>query len=56
MSAQELDTTKLAHYLADHIPEFSGELKAEKFAGGQSNPTFKVTAGENQYVLRRKPP
>ena len=56
MSAQELDLSKLADYLAGHIPEFKGQLKAEKFAGGQSNPTFKVTAGENQYVLRRKPP
>ena len=36
-------------------PSFDGPLKAEKFAGGQSNPTFKLTAGDNQYVLRRKP-
>ncbi len=56
MSAQDLDTSKLARYLAGHIPDFDGELTAEKFAGGQSNPTFKITAGERQYVLRRKPP
>ncbi len=56
MSTQNLDTSRLADYLAEHIPGFSGELTAEKFAGGQSNPTFKLTAGNTSYVLRRKPP
>jgi aminoglycoside phosphotransferase (APT) family kinase protein len=31
-------------------------LSAEKFAGGQSNPTFKLSAGDRKFVLRRKPP
>jgi len=31
-------------------------LDIEKFAGGQSNPTFKLTAGSGVYVLRRQPP
>ncbi len=56
MSAQQIDTRRLAHFLADHLPAFDGELTAEKFAGGQSNPTFKLTAGDKSYVLRRKPP
>lgn len=56
MSAQQLDTERLARYLAEHIPGFGGELKAEKFPGGQSNPTFKLTANGREYVLRRKPP
>jgi aminoglycoside phosphotransferase (APT) family kinase protein len=56
MSTQTLDTSRLGDYLARHIPGFSGELTAEKFAGGQSNPTFKLTAGDTSYVLRRKPP
>jgi aminoglycoside phosphotransferase (APT) family kinase protein len=56
MSAQELDTVKLQSYLEQHVPGFSGELTAEKFAGGQSNPTFKLSAGGKHYVLRRKPP
>ena len=53
--AQGLDLTHLDTWMRDHVPPFEGPLKAEKFAGGQSNPTFKLTAGENQYVLRRKP-
>lgn len=56
MSAQQLDTERLARYLAEHIPDFGGDLKAEKFPGGQSNPTFKLTANGREYVLRRKPP
>ncbi len=56
MGTQTLDTSRLGPYLAEHIPGFSGELTAEKFAGGQSNPTFKLTAGGVSYVLRRKPP
>ena len=27
----------------------------EKFAGGQSNPTFKLTAGDKQFVLEKAP-
>ncbi len=56
MSTQTLDTQRLGNYLSAHIPGFEGPVSAEKFAGGQSNPTFKLTAGDNHYVLRRKPP
>ena len=56
MSTQQLDTTRLEAYLTGHIPGFKGPLTAEKFAGGQSNPTFKLTTGDTAYVLRRKPP
>lgn len=56
MDTQVLDTARLGEYLAEHIDGFSGELTAEKFAGGQSNPTFRLSAGGRQYVLRRKPP
>ncbi len=33
-----------------------GDLVVEQYQGGQSNPTYRVTAGERRYVLRRKPP
>ncbi len=56
MSTQQLDTASLGAYLARHIDGFSGTLSADKFEGGQSNPTFKLTAGGKSYVLRRKPP
>ena len=57
MKTQTLDTQSLSAYLALHIPGFQGPVRAEKFAGGQSNPTFKLSSANNQhYVLRRKPP
>jgi aminoglycoside phosphotransferase (APT) family kinase protein len=56
MTTQQLDTASLTAYLEKHIPGFNGPISTEKFDGGQSNPTFKLTAGESSYVLRRKPP
>jgi aminoglycoside phosphotransferase (APT) family kinase protein len=57
MSAvHELDAEILLPYLEANIEGFSGPLVIEKFAGGQSNPTFKLTAGSGVYVLRRQPP
>lgn len=49
------DTDALAAYLEQHVEGFSGPLTAEKFAGGQSNPTFMLSAASGKYVLRRKP-
>lgn len=50
------DEQKLANYLEHNVPGFKGPLHADKFAGGQSNPTFRIHAASGQYVLRRKPP
>ncbi len=50
-----LDTQKLASYLECHVPGFKGPLTAEKFPGGQSNPTYAINAESGRYVLRRKP-
>ena len=50
------DTDTLAAYLEQHVDGFKGPLTAEKFAGGQSNPTFLIEAASGKYVLRRKPP
>ena len=52
----DFDTAKLGEYLKQHIDEFNGPLSAEKFSGGQSNPTFLLNTPEQKYVLRRKPP
>jgi aminoglycoside phosphotransferase (APT) family kinase protein len=51
-----IDEKKLASYLEGQIPGFKGPMTLEKFAGGQSNPTFRVEAASGKYVLRRKPP
>jgi len=50
------DDGALARYLHGRLPGFDGTLKVEQFKGGQSNPTFLLTASSGRYVLRRKPP
>ena len=56
MAAFDLDTDALCAYLETSIDGFSGPLTAEKFPGGQSNPTYRIDAESGAYVLRRKPP
>ena len=48
--------SRLTPWLADHIAGFQGPVTVEKFASGQSNPTFRLTTPGADYVLRRKPP
>ncbi len=53
---EQLDVDSLGNYLENRVAGFSKLRSAEKFAGGQSNPTFLLKADSGQYVLRRKPP
>ncbi len=54
--AHRFDESRLADWMTQHVPGFSGPLRVEQFAGGQSNPTFKLVTPARRYVLRRKPP
>jgi aminoglycoside phosphotransferase (APT) family kinase protein len=51
----QLDTDRLGPYLAEHVPGFGRFESADKFAGGQSNPTFLIRSTGGRFVLRRKP-
>jgi aminoglycoside phosphotransferase (APT) family kinase protein len=55
-ASAQLDTNAVGHWLEEHLPGFRGPVEAEKFPGGQSNPTFRLTTPGGTYVLRRKPP
>src|SRR5437899_720375 len=55
-AAHDLPLGRLEAWLRGHVAGFAGPLAAERFAGGQSNPSYKLTAGSGLYVLRRKPP
>jgi aminoglycoside phosphotransferase (APT) family kinase protein len=55
-AAGQLDTKAVADWLTNRLPGFEGPIRAEKFAGGQSNPTFRLITPTARYVLRRKPP
>jgi aminoglycoside phosphotransferase (APT) family kinase protein len=50
------DPAPLAAYMHTLGLRCGGTPKVEQFAGGQSNPTYLVTADDGRYVLRRKPP
>ncbi|MBS0578085.1 MAG: phosphotransferase family protein [Proteobacteria bacterium] len=56
-AAQRFDEAALERYLSGHMPGFVAPLgQVRQFRGGQSNPTFLLSAGDGaQYVLRRKP-
>jgi hypothetical protein len=50
-----LDLPALEALLRVQIPGFAGPLQAERFNGGQSNPTFQLITPERRYVMRCKP-
>src|SRR5688572_4849101 len=51
-----LDVPRLEAYLRERVEGFRGPLEIEQFKGGQSNPTYRLSAGGRRYALRRKPP
>jgi aminoglycoside phosphotransferase (APT) family kinase protein len=52
-----LDMDAVGIWLRTNVLDADGEVSAEKFAGGQSNPTYAITIdGEIRFVLRKKPP
>jgi aminoglycoside phosphotransferase (APT) family kinase protein len=52
---QRFDADALATWLSEHVGGFAGPLIVEQFAGGQSNPTFKLVTPSRGYVMRAKP-
>ena len=50
--AHPFDEAGLASFLRERVAPFAGSHEVEQFQGGQSNPTYRVTAGERRYVLR----
>lgn len=54
-TAADIPGDVLGGYLARHIDGFAGPMTVERFKGGQSNPTYRLTTPERSFVLRRKP-
>lgn len=52
----DFDPANFATFLREkfHAPEAS--LRISRISGGQSNPTYRVTLGEHDMVLRKQPP
>jgi aminoglycoside phosphotransferase (APT) family kinase protein len=53
--ADKIDEAKLNEWLSANVAGFEGPVEVLKFAGGQSNPTYRLNAKSGSYVLRRKP-
>jgi aminoglycoside phosphotransferase (APT) family kinase protein len=51
-----IDAARLEDFLKGRIDGLRGPLQVEQFKGGQSNPTYRITAGGKRYALRKKPP
>jgi aminoglycoside phosphotransferase (APT) family kinase protein len=53
---QKFDVDALDAFMRATVDGYTGgPLAVEQFKGGQSNPTFKISNGSQQYVLRTKP-
>lgn len=52
----DAEQLRLADWLRTNVADFRGGVRLQPLAGGQSNPTYRVEAGEHRWVLRRKPP
>ena len=50
-----LDEARLSAWMAANVDGFTGPVTVRKFAGGQSNPTYRLDSPSGSYVLRRKP-
>ena len=50
-----LDEASLTAWMEANVAGFTGPLTYAKFAGGQSNPTYRIDSPSGAYVLRRKP-
>lgn len=55
MSEQAVDEEALGAWLEANVEGFSGPFELTKFPSGQSNPTYRIRAQSDDYVLRRKP-
>ena len=51
----DLDAGRLRAWLGSHLDVLGTDWALSKFAGGQSNPTYRLTDGTRDFVLRRKP-
>src|SRR5437763_1443366 len=52
-AGQDLPLERLESWLRAHVEGFCGPVAAERFAGGQSNPTYRLMAASGHYMARQ---
>lgn len=55
MNTADFDTDRLTAWLSLNMAGFFGPMTVKRFAGGQSNPTYRLETPGRDYVLRKKP-
>lgn len=55
VDSNKFDEVALARWMEVNVAGFAGPLTVEKFPGGQSNPTYRLSTPTQSYVLRRQP-
>ena len=55
-AAELASSGALAAWLDSHVARIEGDLQVTPLTGGQSNPTYRISADGRHWVLRRKPP
>jgi len=54
-TAPAFDVQRLDGFLRERLPGLTGSMQLQAIGGGQSNPTFFLSYGARQMVLRKKP-
>ena len=54
-SGIDFDLPRFESFLHAELPRLRGPLEVERIGGGQSNPTYFVTVGADELVLRKRP-
>jgi len=49
------DLAALEAWMRSHVDGSSGRITLKQYEGGQSNPTYLLSTGEDRYVMRSKP-
>ena len=52
---KQLNMAGLEAWMRANIDGFRGPVRIEQFSGGQSNPTFRVSSADQEFVLRSRP-
>lgn len=51
----DIDPQPIEQFLKRTFPDLAGKFNIQKTTGGQSNPTYVITYGSRDFVLRRRP-
>ncbi len=54
--AHQFDVDRFSEYIRNQIDGLEGQIDVAQMRAGQSNPTYLLKCGKQEWVLRKKPP